>query len=140
MRDKIAEWRKLHFEEAYNLYSPETTAVIDLRSVRLAAHVEFKVVIINMYRILCVIPKGGSPQCRPRRTNLTLICQCITSIPLKYNQKDATFSRSIYFYKLLYMFQAVPPPIIRSTKLYIRRQVLSKQYCCLLQEYCFDNT
>ena len=23
---------------------------------------------------------------------------------LKYNQQDATFSRSIYFYKLLYMF------------------------------------
>jgi len=51
---------------------------------------------------------------------------------LKYNQQDATFSRSIYFYKLLYIFQAVPPPIIRSTKLYIQRQVLSKQYCCLL--------
>ena len=35
-------------------------------------------------------------------------------------------------YKLLYMFQAVPSPIIRSTKLYIQRQVLSKQYCCML--------
>ena len=51
---------------------------------------------------------------------------------LKYNQQDATFSRSTYFYKLLYMFQAVPPPTIRSTKLYIQRQVLSNQYCCLL--------
>jgi hypothetical protein len=29
-------------------------------------------------------------------------------ISLKYNQQDAMFSRSIYFYKLLYMFQAVP--------------------------------
>jgi hypothetical protein len=38
---------------------------------------------------------------------------------------------SIYFYELLYMFQAVPLPIIRSTKLYIQRQVLSNQYCCL---------
>ena len=28
------------------------------------------------------------------------------------------------------MFQAVPPPIIRSTKLYIQRQVLSNKYCC----------
>jgi hypothetical protein len=37
-----------------------------------------------------------------------------------------------YFYKLLYTFQAVPPPIIRSTKLHVRRQVLSNQYCCLL--------
>ena len=53
-------------------------------------------------------------------------------ISLNYNQQDATFSRPFYFYKLLYMFQAVPPPIIRSTKLYIQRQVLSNQYCCLL--------
>jgi len=33
--------------------------------------------------------------------------------------------------KLLYMFQAVSPPIIRSTNLYIQRQVLSKQHCSL---------
>jgi hypothetical protein len=39
---------------------------------------------------------------------------------------------SVYFYKLLYMFQAVPSPIIRSTKLYIQCHVLSNQYCCLL--------
>jgi len=44
----------------------------------------------------------------------------ICDISLKYNQQDARFSLSIYFYKLLYMFQAVPPPIIRSTKLYIQ--------------------
>jgi hypothetical protein len=37
------------------------------------------------------------------------------TLSLKYNQKDATFSRSIYVYKLLYMFQEVPPPIIRCT-------------------------
>ena len=42
------------------------------------------------------------------------------------------FSRPIYFYKLFYMFQAVPPPITRSTKQYVQRQVLSNQYCCLL--------
>ena len=30
------------------------------------------------------------------------------------------------------MFQAVPPPIIRSTKLYIQRQILSNHYCCPL--------
>jgi len=57
----------------------------------------------------------------------------VVFISLKYNQQDATFSRSIYFYKLFYTFQAVPPPIIRSTKLYTLRQVLSNQYCCLLQ-------
>src|SRR5215475_4154452 len=30
------------------------------------------------------------------------------------------------------MFQAVPPPIIRSTQLYIQRLVLSNKYCCYL--------
>jgi len=48
------------------------------------------------------------------------------------SSSSVTFSRSIYLYKLIYMFQAVPPPIIRSTKLYIQRQVLSNQHCCLL--------
>jgi len=47
----------------------------------------------------------------------------------KVQPTNATFSRSIYFYKLLYMFQEVPPPIIKSTKLYIERQVLSNLYC-----------
>ena len=60
--------KKLHYEEAYNSYSPETSTVIDLRSVRLAAHVVLRVVIINAYRILGVIPTGRSPQCRPRST------------------------------------------------------------------------
>jgi len=58
---------------------------------------------------------------------------CLLLSWMRWNyQQDATFSRSIYFYKLLYMFQAVSPPISRSTKLYIQRQVLSNQYCCLL--------
>jgi hypothetical protein len=30
-----------------------------------------------------------------------------------------------FFLKMLYMFQVVPPPIIRSTQLYIQLQVLS---------------
>jgi hypothetical protein len=63
---------------------------------------------------------------------LTFIYPCIASISLKYSQQDATFPPSIYFYKLLYIFQAVPSPIIRNTKLYIQRQVLSNLYCCLL--------
>jgi hypothetical protein len=54
----------------------------------------------------------------------TFIYPCIASISLNYNQQDAPFSLSIYFYKSLYIFQAVPPSIIRSTKLYIQRQVL----------------
>jgi len=80
------------------------------------------------------------------RIILMFTCPFIASISLKYNEQNATFSRSIYFYKFFYMFQAVPPPIIRSTKLYIQRQVLSNQYCCLLlwwmrwKQYCFGNT
>jgi hypothetical protein len=54
-----------YVEGAYNLYSSETATVIDLRSVRLAARVDIKVVIINMYRILSVVPKGMSPHGRP---------------------------------------------------------------------------
>ena len=93
--------------------------------------------------IPCILTEvnRGFPQ-----SNLTFICPCVASVSLKYSQQDATFSRSIYFYKFLYMFQAVPPPIIRSTKLYIQRQVLSNQYCCLLLSWMrwnsmeFDST
>jgi len=95
-------------------------------------------------------PSSGAQNCtysvRYCQTNTAASCYCgwdgttcIASISLKYNQQDATFSWSIYFYKLLYMFQAVPPPIIRSTKLYIQRQVLSNQYCCLLISWMWWN-
>jgi len=63
---------------------------------------------------------------------LTFMNPCIASISLKYDQQDAAFSRPIYFYKLLYIFQAVSLPIIRSTKQYVQRQVLSNQYYCLV--------
>ena len=48
---------------------------------------------------------------------------------------------SIYFYKLLYMFQAVPPPIIRSTKLYIQCLFMFflMPYCCIcFVQFAFD--
>jgi hypothetical protein len=61
-----------------------------------------------------------------------IIAQHAVSISQKYNQQDATFSQFIYFYKLNYTFQAVPPKIDRSTKLYIQHQALSNQYCYLL--------
>ena len=42
------------------------------------------------------------------------ICPCFANIIPNYNQQDATFL--IYlFLQTLYVFQAVPPPIIRST-------------------------
>ena len=57
--------------------------------------------------------------------HLTFIGPCIAIIFPKYNQQDITLLNFIYIYKTLYMFQAVPPPIIRRTKLYIQLQVLS---------------
>jgi len=36
----------------------------------------------------------------------------------KYNQQDATLLNFIYFCMMLYMFQAVLPPTVRSIKLY----------------------
>jgi hypothetical protein len=45
-------------------------------------------------------------------------------LSLKYNQQEETFSRAIYFYKLLYTFQAVLPPIIRSTKLHTASSIV----------------
>jgi hypothetical protein len=45
----------------------------------------------------------------------------------KYNQQDATLHNLfIYFIEMLYMFQAVPPPIIGSSKLCIQLRVLVK--------------
>jgi hypothetical protein len=58
---------------------------------------------------------------------LNKILQLLVRLSLKYNQQDAMFSPSTYFYKLLYMFQVVPLPLIKSTKLYVQRQVLSNQ-------------
>jgi hypothetical protein len=40
-------------------------------------------------------------------------------------------TQCIYFCEMLYMFQAVPSPIIRSSKLYIQHRVLSRLYCYL---------
>jgi hypothetical protein len=41
-------------------------------------------------------------------------------------------TQCIYFCEMLYMFQAGPPPIIRSSKLYTQHQVLVRLYCYLL--------
>ena len=43
----------------------------------------------------------------------------------EHNQRDATLScLFIYFCEMPYMFQAISPPIIRSSKLYIQHRVL----------------
>jgi len=52
-----------------------------------------------------------------------------------YSQQEATFFLIYLFLQTLFMFQAVPPPIIRSTLLYIQLQVLSTNTAVLV-----DNT
>ena len=46
----------------------------------------------------------------------------------KYSQRYATLYNLFIFSEMLYMFQAVPPPIIRSSKLYIQRRVLCQTF------------
>jgi len=46
----------------------------------------------------------------------------------KYNQQDATLQNLFIFCEMLYMFQAVPPTIIRSSKLYIQHRVLCQTF------------
>jgi len=56
-------------------------------------------------------------------SNSTFISLWIVNILSEYNQKFFTFLKLIYFCKTLYMFQTFHPSFIRSTKLYILRQV-----------------
>jgi hypothetical protein len=115
---------------AYELFFPKVTVTLN-NCTRLWKTWNEVYDTIVWILLLCIQWTSGSAELD---RDLTFMCSCIGSIQgiYKYNQQGATFSRSIYFCKLLYMFQAVPPPIIRSTKLYIQRQVLSNQYCCLL--------
>ena len=68
-RDEVTgEWRRLHNEELYDLYSsPNIVRVIKSRRMRWAGHVarmgEERVV----YRVLVGKPEGKRPQGRPRR-------------------------------------------------------------------------
>jgi len=58
----------------------------------------------------------------PHKINLIFVGPCVIIGFTKYNQQDVTFL-NLLVHKTLYMFQAVPPPIIRSTNLYVQRQV-----------------
>jgi len=47
----------------------------------------------------------------------------IANIYAEYNQQDAAFL-NLFISETLYIFQTVFPPVIRSSKLHIQRQVL----------------
>jgi hypothetical protein len=56
--------------------------------------------------------------------NLTSMGPCISDIFPSITNKMQRYA--IYLCEMLYVFQAVTPPIIRSSKLYIQHRVLVK--------------
>jgi len=67
-RDKVKrEWRKLHKEERYDLYSsPNIVWVIKLRKTRWVGHVAHMGERRGVYRVLVGKPDGKRPLGRPR--------------------------------------------------------------------------
>ena len=64
----IGEWRRLHDEELYALYSsPAITRLIKSRRLRWAGHVACMGERIGAYRVLVGKPEGMRPHGRPRR-------------------------------------------------------------------------
>jgi len=62
------EWRKLHIEELYNLYSsPNIIRLIKSRRRRWAEHVAYMEEWRGVYRVLVEKPEGMRPFGRPRR-------------------------------------------------------------------------
>jgi len=61
------EWRRLHKEELYNLYSPNIIPVINSKRIRWAEHVARKGDRRGAYRILAGKPYGKRPLGRPMR-------------------------------------------------------------------------
>jgi hypothetical protein len=68
-RDEVTgDWRKLHNEELYNLYSsPSIIRMIKSRQIRWTLHVARMEEKRNAYRILVGMPEGKRPLARPRR-------------------------------------------------------------------------
>jgi hypothetical protein len=63
--DVTGEWRKLHNEELYNLYSfPNITRQIKSRRMRWAGHVAPMVEERKLYKILVGKRPFGRPRCR----------------------------------------------------------------------------
>jgi len=67
-RDEVTgEWRRLHIEELYNVYSsPNIFQVIKSRSMSWAGHVAYMVERRGVYRALVGKPEGRRPHGRPR--------------------------------------------------------------------------
>jgi hypothetical protein len=67
--EETGEWRRLHNEELYDLYSsPNTIRVIKSRRMRWAEHVARMGEERGVYWILVGRPEGRRPLGRPRRT------------------------------------------------------------------------
>jgi len=97
---------------------------------------------------------------------IVILCTCslvnignathiLTGLSLKYNQQDATFSRSIYFYKLLYMFRfsahhqehktvhtasGIVKPILLPAAIVDEMELHGVSSHPRYQQYWFDNT
>ena len=66
-RDQVTgEWRKLHIEERYDLYSPNIIRLIKSKRVRWAGHVARRREWRGVYRVLVGKPEGMRPFGRPR--------------------------------------------------------------------------
>ena len=61
---------------------------------------------------------------------MTLMGPCIANV-FSSATKICNFTQFIYFCEMLYTFQAVPPPIIRNSKLYIQHRVLSRTFTAI---------
>ena len=57
-------------------------------------------------------------------TDLTFVYPCIVSIIVNDDQQDANVAY-LFIPNQLYMFRAMPSPIIRSTRLYLQLLILS---------------
>ena len=66
-RDEVTgEWRKVHVEELYDLYSPNIIRLIKSRRTRWAGHVARKGEWRGVHRVLLGKPEGMRPLGRPR--------------------------------------------------------------------------
>ena len=93
----------------HTILSPFDTVLIAI-SYKVPSKVHFNIILSS----LCECPSWYSVL-KSSVCFLTFICLCIMNIFRSYNQQNATFL-DFLFLRMFYMFQAVPPPTIRSKK------------------------